>query len=675
MSDVKFTVEAVLDSKQAVRAFGQVQKAGEDTAKKVGDSFNSQRGVFGGLGQELSGLSGGFGRIGDVLSRFKIQLGLAAATVAAFKIGLDLSLEGEKAALELEIFNTAARNAGVNANELLTELERANSGIGDIGEISKIAALGLNELGAEAARYPELLEAARKLSIQFGTDVTETFQQLNQAVLSGRTRSLGAQFGVFTDLDQAQKNLAQSLGVATASLTEQEKRAAALNEVLRAVGVTTAAIDLQNETLAVKVDRVSNSFSELQKTFAELVSANLGGLFKDIADATSAVVVGLTNVIRPSTENQTALEIQKVTAEIQRLQAALADENASQGTGILGFIFGGVDEAEVRNRIDTLGKELDRLQAKAAQETAQATPIVPVGLTEEQRALAEQSTRNLNERILAANNEARLAEIQAQLVFADENERVQLEVETARIAHEQRLAQIAKDNQNLRFIDARLLEELELAERAKFLAQVEKITNDSQKRQVSSEKETGELVKQIRQLTLQALVTSTSQAFQRLGATLAEGGNAWKGFRESILGILGDLLINIGQTVIATSQALKALAAALANPAFFAAPLIAGGALIALGGLLKSLAGSSATGSNPSPAPAPTFGGGVTDTGGLPVIEPRQEDFRQRQTDQQVQVVINGDVLDSDQSGIRIVELINNAFDKQGVTVRRGVVA
>jgi len=40
-----------------------------------------------------------------------------------------------------------------------------------------------------------------------------------------------------------------------------------------------------------------------------------------------------------------------------------------------------------------------------------------------------------------------------------------------------------------------------------------------------------------------------------------------------------------------------------------------------------------------------------------------------------VNVSILGDVLDSEQSGLRIVDLLNSAFDKQGVVIKRGVFA
>jgi hypothetical protein len=92
----------------------------------------------------------------------------------------------------------------------------------------------------------------------------------------------------------------------------------------------------------------------------------------------------------------------------------------------------------------------------------------------------------------------------------------------------------------------------------------------------------------------------------------------------------------------------------------------AGAALIVLGGALKALSGGVGS-SNPS-------AGGVNSSPGSSEPTPTQ-DLTRAEANTSVQVVIQGDVLDSDETGSRIVDLINNAFDKKGVVINRGVVA
>jgi hypothetical protein len=52
-----------------------------------------------------------------------------------------------------------------------------------------------------------------------------------------------------------------------------------------------------------------------------------------------------------------------------------------------------------------------------------------------------------------------------------------------------------------------------------------------------------------------------------------------------------------------------------------------------------------------------------------------EKDQLERKVDTAVVVNISGDVLDSDETGLRITKILNDAFDKQGVVVRRGVFA
>jgi hypothetical protein len=96
----------------------------------------------------------------------------------------------------------------------------------------------------------------------------------------------------------------------------------------------------------------------------------------------------------------------------------------------------------------------------------------------------------------------------------------------------------------------------------------------------------------------------------------------------------------------------------------------AGIGLIIFGSALKASVGK---GGGAGAAATSGSGGGVS-APASPTTElsPTQE---RAKPDTNVQVVIQGDVLDSDESGSRIVQLINNAFDKKGVAVQQGAFA
>jgi hypothetical protein len=123
---------------------------------------------------------------------------------------------------------------------------------------------------------------------------------------------------------------------------------------------------------------------------------------------------------------------------------------------------------------------------------------------------------------------------------------------------------------------------------------------------------------------------------------------------------------------LGTSYILQGIALS-ANPLTpgIGGPLIAAGAALAtFGGLLKAFSGGKSK------------AGGGADTGGGIASSPassteltQPENLQRAEAGTQVSVVIQGDVLDSDESGSRIVGLINSAFDKKGVVINQGVLA
>ena len=76
-----------------------------------------------------------------------------------------------------------------------------------------------------------------------------------------------------------------------------------------------------------------------------------------------------------------------------------------------------------------------------------------------------------------------------------------------------------------------------------------------------------------------------------------------------------------------------------------------------------------------SSAASPSGGGTATTPSTGTNLTPDQNLNKPSEPNTQVQVVIQGDILDSDESGSRIVDLINQAFNKKGVVIQNGVMA
>ena len=157
----------------------------------------------------------------------------------------------------------------------------------------------------------------------------------------------------------------------------------------------------------------------------------------------------------------------------------------------------------------------------------------------------------------------------------------------------------------------------------------------------------------------QAIVNSISQSIQLLVKNIMTGKNAFAGFVSMVAGLMGELAIQLGTTFIATGLAIDATKGLVGGAA-----VAAGIGLIAVGAILKGLAGGGGSESS-----AGGGGGGFSSGFGSPDMQLTQE--QERVTPQTgVQVVVNGNIFDNKESALQIAQLLNDSFDLSGTLVR-----
>lgn len=222
--------------------------------------------------------------------------------------------------------------------------------------------------------------------------------------------------------------------------------------------------------------------------------------------------------------------------------------------------------------------------------------------------------------------------------------------------------------------------EKELLTRQQFENLFTKITEDAnQKRNQIVNKSLIELNKSLTNQLQNGATRIVSESFAFIGRTLVGFGEGFKGFTGLILGLLGDLAISIGTTVIASSKAIAALKASIAGSP--GAAIVLGGALIAIGAALKGLSSSLGGGASSSGGggggggfvPSPSLPSGTTD-----FQDDRNEDAfgfngnEERQEEKpRISLTVNGDVLDSEETGLRIARLLNDTFQRDGVVLNQ----
>lgn len=156
-----------------------------------------------------------------------------------------------------------------------------------------------------------------------------------------------------------------------------------------------------------------------------------------------------------------------------------------------------------------------------------------------------------------------------------------------------------------------------------------------------------------------------------IGKALVKGQDIFAAFAGAMISAIGQACLQMGAAYllmgiarVATSYGADATGWELIGVG--AGMSVLGGALMAIGDGMSG-SGSSA-GSAPSTDTSGGGGGGSSGSSGSPISgDPSQQAQSQKTA---VQVNIQGSVFDSQETGLRIVELVNSAFNTQGATVQ-----
>jgi hypothetical protein len=179
--------------------------------------------------------------------------------------------------------------------------------------------------------------------------------------------------------------------------------------------------------------------------------------------------------------------------------------------------------------------------------------------------------------------------------------------------------------------------------------------------------------KQINDAFSKGMVKGISTGIQTIATNLALGKDLFEDFGKNILGVLGDLAIQIGEMALATGIAMKSFGDLTGTSL-----IIAGAGLIAVGSILKAFS-AGAGGLDAAGAGAGAEGGGVADTAATPDEETTAfvEDEERERVTPRTNIVVNvqGNIMDRRQTGLEIIEAINEVADAEGAIITAGGLA
>jgi hypothetical protein len=275
-------------------------------------------------------------------------------------------LEGAKVANVEAAFDHLTESAGRSADTLLGELKTGVRGTVTDFQLLQLANRDLAAgLRLSDDQFGVLAKGAFALSKSLGIDVTDAFDRMNDAMLTGRTRSIALLTGKI-DLRAAEERYAEAAGKTVDQLSETGKLQAAQQAILERVGAATDRLGEQTVGLGEKYQQartfISDFLEDLGKTIAtsKVLNAGLDEIKNILVEAFGTDKEALVKAIAKAVDGVLVetIEFAKTTAEV--IGAARVGWIAFEG--VLG------DAAQM---IDAVGEGLELVRI-AADKLAQA---------------------------------------------------------------------------------------------------------------------------------------------------------------------------------------------------------------------------------------------------------------------------------------------------------------
>lgn len=689
-------VEIIFDPKFPGKAKARIQKEALKTGKKAGNNFESAFSrAIGGIKGQLLGIGTAFaaafafkGAVSAVAEIEKIETGLktllGSAGLARETLG-DLQKFAATTPFELPGIANAANTLlafGFAQDELLEKLEDVGevaAGTGkDFGELALI----FGQVSAAGKLTGERLLQLQERGVPIGSALAKTF-----GVAEAQVRDLVSTGKVgFKEFEQAFASLSDQGGLFEGALVAQSQTVGGVLSTLR-----DNFFNLQVEigrTFGPAIIATAQQFIGIFQQFSKDVAANgpvLTDTFKTLAEVL---------LITPSKfwldffAGDAGKNLKEVEAELKNAneQLRISQERLKSVEGsFFADLLGGAQQArEDIAKFNLKIIELENLRDRLLPKTNAAIEA------EKKEAAARAANKKALEEQLAA--EARKKQLREQLGAIGLTREEALRQQAQKDLEQLRIAREAEAILEGEFQARKLQREQQLNEQLAALknqgaTQLIDGLNATETAAVQSEKTIGDSLKnlglgfkafaaqtktssvQIAGALTRGLAGSAGNAFAAFGRAIATGEDAVKAFGTALLASFGNAIAQQGQGFI-----LQGIAQSIAGFGS-GAPLIAAGAgMVVFGTALAAKAQGAKQG---GAGAAVSTGGGVgAAPGGLGQPEntlvAQTEELEEETRDR---IVINGDFLNTEETGSKLLDLINEVNLNRGSVITNGAFA
>lgn len=562
-----------------------------------------------------------------VLGEVGISLGVVATAALAFKAAIDLSEEAEDITRVREEFDNLSASAGISARELQEGLEKSAGGLIDTNALLKDANEAIVKMGASAAQLPAIMDVARQATAVFGGDLNTNFNNIANAIGNGNTRML-KQYGIVVDTAKAYRDFANANNVAIDSLSEAGKRQAVMNAALEQAQDRFKGISGTMGQTATSMQLFKTTLTEIKDTFILVFEKTLGpGLhtfLNTVNEVAGKVKTAMTSMFGQGLD-QNAAQIQQATNRLDGLKAKLVELQAVKGNqGFFDKLVHGDNATQIQKvnqeiaettaMLNVLHQVNTKLVTDDKTAEVQKQKLMNTGKTATQNAITDQQK-------IASNDAKFRTEMAAasKAYYKAEEQNIQslpqleLIINQQRIAiaqqHAAKLLEIQKNEslnrtqkmqlasvENKTYMENVIGQERAMAAvRTQLLNQyVANSQNAFQGIERAAQQMTSQAQAELANFGMQGQEVMNSfkqnsvSAFQTMGASISQGVDVAQAATQAItqlfLGMIGDIAIQDGTRMLLSGIWPP-------NPV----ALAGGAALIAFGGALKSLAGSSST--------------------------------------------------------------------------------
>lgn len=661
MPNEKIEIDIVLSDGSVAKAFASIPKAAQDAGRKASKSLDSIDGSFKNLGKNLGSLRTGFLALGAA-----IGAGLVINKLGGFIN--DVVKEASNGQVEINNLANSLRSAGTLTQGAIDSFNEFSDTIEKTTTVSKGQTLEIAALARNYSRTNEeairLTQASIELSAATGVDLNSAVSQLG-GTLQGVGGRLSKTIPGFKTLSEEALKSGAALDLVIARFGGSAENkintfAGSIEQLKNQFNTFLGDIGdliIRSPAVLAVFTEIGKIFSEFSKTIGEIKNENRDILGPIIQQAVQFSLTFNQFVIKPieifgnaanfvtkfwtQALNTIALGLGKLGGLFARLYESILGEGELtrnlkifEESSLASFESGATNAVNAFNNIldtslgDNVEQTLERISAAVANAGSELIPEVKID-PKTNSANTNALTQPIDEAALAY--EKRVGEIQGNLIVL----RSELEV----LGQLTPFASIAEDI-------AKLPTDLEIAS-IKSVQELEKIGVGFDNLKTAG----GESVSFVANAVQTGLTNAISNGVQSLVTALAQGENGFKAFAGAALSSIGDLMIQIGTQIVLTSEAMQALTAALVNPTGGAGLALAAGiGLIAAGIFVKGIAGKLG-GKQSAPGASLTAPG----TPATPVSGGVSGEFNERQG---AQIVINGDLLDADSTGLRISNIL-----------------